>query len=208
MNPNRSTSNLQGVVYQYTYNAKKASGVCLQNVTDYSPFGVALDGRTMQGDGYRYGYQGSEYDNEIKGEGHSYTTEYRQLDTRLGRWLSIDPKMSAWESPYVSMGNNPLLFNDELGDTIKIFGGKGYVSPPHRTLYYVNGVVTDMNGQEYIKGGDFSNADNDKLIEDLEKIRTGGMEGARLIDFFSKNNVSVSPKGSGAEFLVNSNSII
>ena len=68
---------------------------------------------------YCYGYQGSEKDDEIKGEGNSYTTHFRQLDPRIGRWLSIDPKATAWESPYVSMGNNPILYNDVLGDTIR-----------------------------------------------------------------------------------------
>jgi hypothetical protein len=32
--------------------------------------------------------------------------------------MSVDPKASAWESPYVSMGNNPLMYFDALGDTI------------------------------------------------------------------------------------------
>jgi hypothetical protein len=29
-------------------------------------------------------------DNEFKGEGNSYTTKFKQLDTRLGRLLSVD----------------------------------------------------------------------------------------------------------------------
>ena len=68
---------------------------------------------------YRYGYQGSEMDNEVKGSGNSYTTEFRQLDPRLGRWLSIDPKATSmpWQSPYCSMDNNPIWFNDPLGDS-------------------------------------------------------------------------------------------
>jgi RHS repeat-associated protein len=78
---------------------------------------VQLDGRTQQGDFYRFGYQGSEKDDESKGSGNSYTTFYRQLDPRVGRWLSIDPKAKAWESPYVSMGNNPIWYNDKFGDT-------------------------------------------------------------------------------------------
>lgn len=69
---------------------------------------------------YRYGYQGSEKDDEVKGSGNSYTTEYRQLDPRLGRWLSLDPKARSmpWQSPYVSMDNNPIWFNDILGDSV------------------------------------------------------------------------------------------
>lgn len=36
--------------------------------------------RTVSG-GYRFGYQGSEKDNELKDDGNSYTTEFRQLDS-------------------------------------------------------------------------------------------------------------------------------
>jgi len=71
---------------------------------------------------YRYGFQGMEADNEVKGDGNSYTTHFRQLDPRVGRWLSIDPKASSlsWQSPYCSMDNNPILYNDVLGDWVKV----------------------------------------------------------------------------------------
>lgn len=69
---------------------------------------------------YRYGFNGMEKDDEAKGVGNSYTTEFRQYDPRLGRWLSIDPKASSmpWQSPYISMDNNPIRYNDVLGDSI------------------------------------------------------------------------------------------
>jgi hypothetical protein len=54
--------------------------VPIRNTADYSPFGVQLDGRTIQGDFYRYGYQGSEKDDESKRGGNSYTTYYTQPD--------------------------------------------------------------------------------------------------------------------------------
>jgi len=97
--------------------AKPSPWVGIRNSTDYSPFGVELDGRTVSVDGYRFGYQGSEKDNEFKGEGNSYTTEFRQLDPRLGRWLSVDPLFAkfSWQSPYVSMDNNTLSFFDVFG---------------------------------------------------------------------------------------------
>jgi RHS repeat-associated protein len=92
--------------------------VGIRSTSDYSPFGVQLDGRTANSGDYRYGYQGSEADNEIKGQGLSYTTYFRQLDPRVGRWLSIDPDKDNWsdESPYVSMINNPVVYNDPDGD--------------------------------------------------------------------------------------------
>jgi RHS repeat-associated protein len=87
------------------------------STADYSPFGVELDGRSMRPEGYRYGYQGSEKDDEVKGEGNSYTTNYRQLDPRIGRWMTIDPLSAKfpWQSPYISMDNNPISLNDIKG---------------------------------------------------------------------------------------------
>jgi RHS repeat-associated protein len=87
------------------------------STADYSPFGVQLDGRTESGE-YRYGYQGSEKDDELKGGGNSYTTFFRQLDPRVGRWFSVDPVFQPWQSPYCSMDGNPILFNDVLGNEI------------------------------------------------------------------------------------------
>jgi len=66
---------------------------------------------------YRYGYQGSEKDNEVNSSnGTSYTTEFRQLDTRLGRWFSSDPVFQPWQSSYTSMDNNPINLTDVDGD--------------------------------------------------------------------------------------------
>jgi len=91
--------------------------VGIRNSSDYSPFGVELDGRTVSVEGYRFGYQGSEKDNEFKGEGNSYTTEFRQLDPRLGRWLSVDKLISKYPeySPFSTFNNNPNYFTDVSG---------------------------------------------------------------------------------------------
>jgi len=58
-----------------------------------------------------------EKDKEMKGEGNSYTTEFRQYDPRLGRWLSLDPLMMMFPdmSPYVAFDNNPVVFTDPYG---------------------------------------------------------------------------------------------
>jgi len=68
---------------------------------------------------YGYGFNGMEKDDEWKGAGNSYNTEFRINDPRLGRWLSIDPLAASfpWQSPYVSMDNNPIYFKDPYGDS-------------------------------------------------------------------------------------------
>jgi RHS repeat-associated protein len=66
---------------------------------------------------YSYGYNGMEKDDEVSGNGNSYTTEFRQYDPRLGRWKSLDPLMTKfpWMSPYVAFDNNPVYFVDPYG---------------------------------------------------------------------------------------------
>ncbi len=66
---------------------------------------------------YRYAFNGMEVDNEVSGNGNSYTTEFRQYDPRLGRWKSLDPLMGKfpWMSPYVTFDNNPVYYTDIYG---------------------------------------------------------------------------------------------
>ncbi|MCU7549877.1 hypothetical protein OCK74_12165 [Chitinophagaceae bacterium LB-8] len=40
---------------------------------------------------YRYGFNGKENDNEVKGDGNSLDFGGRIYDPRLGRWHSTDP---------------------------------------------------------------------------------------------------------------------
>ncbi len=91
---------------------------------DSFPFGMLVPNRNYSSPEYRYGYQGSEKDDEVKGSGNSYTTHFRQLEPRIAKWLSRDPKVTAFETPYSSMSNNPILYNDIKGDTIS-FRGSG-----------------------------------------------------------------------------------
>ena len=56
--------------------------------------GALLAGR------YRYGFQGQEKDNELKGNGNSYNFKYRMDDPRLGRFFAVDPLTSKY--PYNS----------------------------------------------------------------------------------------------------------
>ena len=103
----RQSTQHQLPAYQYAYGDKTASGVCMQSASDYSPFGVLLDGRSMQKMGYRYSFQGQEHDDEVKGDGNSVNYKYRMHDPRVGRFFVIDPlaKKYPWYTPYQFSGN-------------------------------------------------------------------------------------------------------
>ncbi|MGV6862261.1 MAG: RHS repeat domain-containing protein [Putridiphycobacter sp.] len=58
---------------------------------DYYPFGMLLPNRHESSSDYRYGFQGQELDNEIKGEGNSINYKYRMHDPRIGRFFAVDP---------------------------------------------------------------------------------------------------------------------
>jgi RHS repeat-associated protein len=63
---------------------------------------------------YRYGFNGQENDNEIKGTGNQQDYGMRIYDPRLGRFLSVDPiaKDYPWYTPYQFAGNMPIRYID------------------------------------------------------------------------------------------------
>ena len=87
----------------------------LKKALDYLPFGKVL--RSFNNTN-SFGYQGSKKEPEL-GDNH-YTTHFRGLDVDIARWKQFDPKWNQSETPYSSMGNNPVMNNDPLGDTIVV----------------------------------------------------------------------------------------
>ena len=120
----------------------------------YYPFGMLLPNRHEDAGEYRYGFQGMEKDDEVSGEGNSYDFGARMYNPRVGRWLSIDPKANQmpWQSPYCSMDNNPVWFNDPLGDKIKV-GKKKEIKEFTGTKYIMgeNGLVNTKAYNRYLK---------------------------------------------------------
>jgi RHS repeat-associated protein len=108
--------------------------------------------------GYRFGYNGQEKVDEIAGAGNSYTTEWRQYDPRLGRWLSPDPlvsKFPGW-SPYVFAFDNPIWFNDPDGDappTIKQIIAEGKKTSATFSSLLNKAKITDANFSQNISFG-------------------------------------------------------
>jgi len=72
-------------------------------------------------EGYRFGFNGKEKDDETYGDGNAYDFGARIYDARLGRWLSVDPLESKYPDlgPYIFVGNSPIMFIDPDGKVIK-----------------------------------------------------------------------------------------
>ena len=107
------------------------------------------------GSDYRYGFNGKENDNST-GEGN-LDFGSRILDTRLGgRWLSVDPKASKYpyESPYVFVSNNPLIYIDPNGEEKIIVVGGGDNSPKAKdnNKFINSGLLQARNYANSIKG--------------------------------------------------------
>ena len=80
-----------------------------------------MQGRYGSSTDYRYGFQGQEKDDEIKGEGNSYNFTFRMHDPRIGRFFTVDPleRKYPWNSPY-AFSENILINAVELEGLEKI----------------------------------------------------------------------------------------
>jgi len=91
---------------------------------DYDPFGMMMVGRNWSvGSECRYGFNGMENVDEIAGNDNSLDFGARIYDSRLGKWLSVDPMLKKYPhlSPFVAMGNSPILIIDYDGRDIVIY---------------------------------------------------------------------------------------
>ncbi len=73
----------------------------------------------------RFGFNGQEKDNEIKGIGNSLSFKYRIYDSRLGKWLSTDNVMKPNLSQYQFGSNNPIFYIDPDGNDEYSFHSNG-----------------------------------------------------------------------------------
>lgn len=98
-----------------------------------------------------------EKDDELKGSGNSYDFGARIYDSRIGRFLSIDPKASFLPgiAPYQFAFNNPLLFIDENGE---------FPITPEQTKALVEAFVQAL----FQYSGEIARRD----FEDMEERRT------------------------------------
>lgn len=71
-----------------------------------------MEARTGSAEGYRFGFQGQETDDEVYGSENAASFKYRVHDARIGRFLSIDPLAPDYphNSPYAFSENKVIRF--------------------------------------------------------------------------------------------------
>ncbi|MFI5160458.1 MAG: RHS repeat-associated core domain-containing protein [Sphingobacteriales bacterium] len=89
----------------------------IQTAQDYYSFGALMPGRNINTENTRYGFNGKENDNEVKGIGNQQDYGMRIYDPRVGRFLSVDPLQTKYAmlTPYQFASNAPIAGVDRDG---------------------------------------------------------------------------------------------
>ena len=167
----------------------------LETATDYYAFGKVLRQYKNTGCDEKYGFQGSELEDETE---DFYYTQYRHLDVDVARWWGVDPMAYHPQqlrfSPYVFSNNNPLRFTDPDGrlplDWVKLQNG-GVVfdanvnSQAQATTKYGNGAFDIGKSGVYMNGqGQQVNLNTDGTATSLtmlSEVTVTGKSGSSLI---------------------------
>ena len=110
----------------------------IKTAQDYYAFGALMPSRTFTSSGYyRYGFNGKENDNEVKGTGNQQDYGQRIYDPRVGRFLSVDPIAGSypWYTPYSFAGNKPIWAIDLDGE---------------EEFYYQLKLITEKSGKSLL----------------------------------------------------------
>jgi RHS repeat-associated protein len=124
-------------------------------VSDYYLFGMPMPSRTFTGNGYRYGFNGKELDQEgVGGGGATYDYGFRIYNPQIGRFLSVDPLFESYPfyTPYQFAGNKPIAAIDLDGleelVVVRWFEGDKYIG---ETAFRV---PVDLRDNNHNGGGD------------------------------------------------------
>jgi len=110
----------------------------------YEAFGSLLPGRNYSSDSYRFGFNGKLNDNEVYGgEGTFQDYGMRDYDTRIARFIRIDPiaNQFPWYTPFQFAGNKPIW-------AIDLDGMEELIQP--FTKAQIDGVINVQQAHEVV----------------------------------------------------------
>jgi RHS repeat-associated protein len=90
----------------------------LDNLSIFYSYPYTVENCDNLADGYRFGFNGKEKESDIYGESNAYDFGARFHDTRLGRFLSVDPLAKKYTdlTPYSFAANTPIQCIDRDGE--------------------------------------------------------------------------------------------
>jgi len=165
--------------------------------------------RTFSSPEYRYGFQGQEKDDEVKGNGNSLNYKFRMHDPRVGRFLSLDPLSQSY--PH----NSPYAFSENrVIDAIELEGaeiwkkrwwqdyGKALLDNVNSTVDFTKDIIVTYAKSspiDKITGGYILKTETAKAIgadplgsakgaiTNLSETAVSVMPGGALVDYFSED---------------------
>ncbi len=128
---------------------------------DYYPFGMMMQNRSHSPTEYLFGYNGKEKIDEITNNTGSHLDfGARIYDSRVGRWLSLDPLAIKYPSltPYNFVGNMPIIAIDPNGEEIWIVVNKKVdgKSQTIEKLQYKNGKLYNEDGKVVRRASEYA----------------------------------------------------
>ena len=180
---------------------KKKFEVDILSASNFTSFGFCMSGRKHSTPSYLYGFNGKEKDDEINEEGNSYDFGARIYDSRIAKFLSVDPDQQkyAWQSTYVFAANSPifLIDLDGKGPDVAIKTVTAAFNDGKKASSYSITVYVDQPGS----GGDRDAWETDFLNGEtvdvghtfikLTKINEDGTQVEKIVGFYPSATVDL-----------------
>jgi RHS repeat-associated protein len=136
----------------------------LVSANDYYPFGLLQPGRGYAaGSKYRYGYNGKENDNEVKGAGNQQDYGMRVYDPRLARFLSVDPITAQYPelTAYQFASNTPI-------QAVDLDGLESYITTDGK---YIGTSISNKSPNQIRIATDYSVKNGIILIRSYKEVK-------------------------------------
>ncbi len=155
-------------------------------------------------------------DNNLKGIGNSLDFGARVYDSRLGRWLSIDPLQKHYSglSPYIFSIDNPIVLRDadgnvvvdRMGNPVTVTYSKNSSGQYVANFAFTEGTTEAVKEHFYKNGGEVINTliqvqtgrdQVDKVINSADKIHTTLIPAKGNKPVYSKEGIKLGETKSG-----------
>jgi RHS repeat-associated protein len=102
--------NVLAVVTHNIHMADDLTTTAVASASDYYPFGLQMDSRTVNDGDYRYGFNGKEKDDKGEFGNTHYDYGFRIYNPAIAKFLSVDPLTKSYPmlTPYQFASNTPI----------------------------------------------------------------------------------------------------